>query len=105
MIDVGEIARTVDGATVSIDVSTCDADAGDRVFGRVYSAQYEGDGSLTLLAEPVEDNRLPTLNRLRELADWLVSLDDVEGPGAEARRTVTLTQIINRAREALGVDR
>ena len=38
---------------------------------------------------------------LVDLAEWLVSLDDVDGPGAEARRTVTLTQIINRARAAL----
>lgn len=50
-------------------------------------------------APPVSDGDL------RDLAEWLVSLDDVEGPGAEARRTVTLTQIINRAREALGVNR
>lgn len=35
------------------------------------------------------------------LAEWLVMLDDPDGPGAVARRTVTLTQIINRARAAL----
>jgi hypothetical protein len=35
------------------------------------------------------------------LAEWLVALDDVDGPGATARRSVTLTQIINRARAAL----
>jgi hypothetical protein len=40
--------------------------------------------------------------QLREFAEWLVSLDEVEGPGAEARRTVTLTQIIQKARAALG---
>jgi hypothetical protein len=39
---------------------------------------------------------------LDEMARWLISLDDVDGPGAQARRTVTLTQIINRARLALG---
>lgn len=39
---------------------------------------------------------------LVDLAKWLVSLDDIDGPGAEARRTVTLTQIVRRAREALG---
>lgn len=36
-----------------------------------------------------------------ELATWLASLDDEFGPGVEARRTVTLTQIIDRARSAL----
>jgi hypothetical protein len=38
---------------------------------------------------------------LVDLAEWLVALDDVEGPGAEERRTVTLNQIITRARIAL----
>lgn len=33
---------------------------------------------------------------------WLVSMDDPESPeGLEARRTVTLTQIIDRARELI----
>lgn len=35
------------------------------------------------------------------LAEWLVSLDDPEGPGFEARRTVGMNQIIQRARAAL----
>lgn len=39
----------------------------------------------------------------RELAEWLVSLDDPEDvDGREQRRTVTLDQITARAREALG---
>lgn len=42
------------------------------------------------------------LGSLADLARWIVALDDVDGPGAEARRTVTLNQIIGRAREALG---
>ncbi|HEU4540402.1 MAG TPA: hypothetical protein VFR23_04685 [Jiangellaceae bacterium] len=40
-------------------------------------------------------------DRAREVLAWLVSLDDAEGPGAEARRTVTLNQIIGRARAVL----
>lgn len=40
--------------------------------------------------------------RLRAFALWLVCLDEPIGPGAEARRTITLNQIIARAREALG---
>ncbi|MFY1686543.1 hypothetical protein [Plantactinospora sp. WMMB782] len=35
------------------------------------------------------------------LAEWLVMLDDPEGPGAVARRSVTMNQIIQRARVAL----
>lgn len=38
---------------------------------------------------------------LAGLARRLVALDEVEGPGAEERRTVTLTKIIGWAREAL----
>ena len=40
---------------------------------------------------------------LRELAEWLVSLDDDDpsSPGRQGRRTVTLAAIIDRARTAL----
>ncbi|MEU3452227.1 hypothetical protein ABZ671_01090 [Micromonospora sp. NPDC006766] len=40
---------------------------------------------------------------LRALAEWLVMLDEPAGPGALLRRTVTLNQIIVRARAALSV--
>lgn len=40
--------------------------------------------------------------RLTEFARRIVALDDVDGPGAEERRTVTLTQIIGWAQAALG---
>lgn len=36
---------------------------------------------------------------LYDLAEWLVALDE---PGSQERRTVTMAQIINRARAALG---
>lgn len=39
-----------------------------------------------------------------DVCRWLVSLDDVDGPGADDRRTVTLNQIINRARKALNTE-
>lgn len=35
----------------------------------------------------------------RTLLEWLISLDDPEGPGFEARRTVTLNQIITKAKD------
>jgi hypothetical protein len=45
------------------------------------------------------------IERLRTLAEWLVSMDDSDNrEGLEARRTVTLTQIIDRARAALAQD-
>ncbi|MER6605871.1 hypothetical protein ABT282_08120 [Streptomyces sp. NPDC000927] len=40
-------------------------------------------------------------DRLVGFAQWVVDLDDIDGPGAEERRTVTLTKIIEKAREAL----
>lgn len=44
--------------------------------------------------------------KLGELARWLVSMDDPEdAAGLEERRSVTLTRIIERAREALGRER
>lgn len=36
-------------------------------------------------------------------ARWIVSLDDPEGPGFEARKSVTMGQIIGKAREALAL--
>lgn len=41
--------------------------------------------------------------RLVEFAQWIVSLDDDDpaSAGRKDRQTVTLTQIINRAKEAL----
>lgn len=56
---LAEIGRLVAGATVSVDVSTGDHDAGARVYGRVYSVQEDGTGDpgFTLLAEVLEDNR------------------------------------------------
>lgn len=45
-----------------------------------------------------------TEDPVEAFARWVVSLDDVDGPGAEERRTVTLNQIIERARDALTED-
>lgn len=36
-------------------------------------------------------------------ARWIISLDDPEGPGFEARKSVTMAQIIAKAREALAL--
>lgn len=53
------------------------------------------------------ESRPPTAvsTRAVDLARWLVSLDEVDGPGVEERRAVTLPQIIDRARRALDGDR
>lgn len=37
-----------------------------------------------------------------ETLKWIVSLDNASGPERDARRTVTLTQIIDRVRNTLG---
>ncbi len=39
---------------------------------------------------------------VKDFLDWIIALDDVEGPGAEARRTVTMSNIIRRAKHAMG---
>ena len=55
--------------------------------------------------EAVQVDEIARLNserdRLAVFVAWLVSLDDVDGPGVEERRRVTLTAIIDRARRAL----
>jgi hypothetical protein len=44
---------------------------------------------------------LRALGGLADFARWIVALDDVDGPGADERRTITLNRIIERARQAL----
>jgi hypothetical protein len=45
------------------------------------------------------------LERLKEFARWLVSMDDPQDAiGCTERQSVTLTKIIDRARQALGED-
>lgn len=44
-----------------------------------------------------------TYDPLRQFAEWIVNLDDPEGPGAEGRRTITLNKIIVSANEALAL--
>lgn len=46
---------------------------------------------------------LDRLEPLEEFARWIVSLDDPEGPGFEARKSVSMGQIIGKAREALAL--
>jgi hypothetical protein len=41
------------------------------------------------------------MSQLKELAEWLVRMDE---PGSVARQTVTLTRIIERAKDALAAD-
>lgn len=41
--------------------------------------------------------------RLLKFATWIVALDDPDGPGFEARKAVTMGQIIGKAREALAL--
>jgi hypothetical protein len=67
----------------------------------VNARPWNDPGPRPLPADLLRSGRCDCLP-LVEMARWLTSLDDVDGPGAQARRTVTLTQIINRARLALG---
>lgn len=67
------------------------------------STQEERDESYRQTVAELQaifDQRL----RLKAFAEWLVSLDDDDpnSPGRKDRQTVTLTQIVNRAKEALG---
>lgn len=56
-----QIAETVVGDTVSIDVSTCDEDAGHRVFGKILEWQRPGpDGGRVWLCDLDQFNYDPT---------------------------------------------
>jgi len=48
----------LEGLQVSVDVSTCDADSGNRIFGRV-SSVTESKGETVLVVEEVERNFNP----------------------------------------------
>lgn len=53
--DLEMAARLVEGKTVSVDVSTCDTDAGNRLFCKIVEVMEDGD-SFTLLAVDPEPN-------------------------------------------------
>lgn len=61
---------------------------------------WEGD---TIGVDCLRADALQQASGLREFAQWAVSLDDPEGPGFEARKAVSMNQIITKAREALGL--
>jgi hypothetical protein len=64
-----------------------------------YRTLYDG----TLAVDRGRSVTLERVARLEEFARWVAELDDPDGPGYEARRTVTMSQIIGRARQALGI--
>ncbi len=84
-----------------------DAFAGDLHWSRTHPQERDRCLGIAdrLLAGPLRQ-LIAERNQARELATWLVTLDDddPESPGRQERRTVTLTQIINRARRALDGD-
>ncbi len=55
-----EMLDLFEGDSVSVDVSTCDADSGNRVFGTIMHAQDEGpDGGRVWLCELDQFNYEP----------------------------------------------
>ncbi|MGL5280630.1 MAG: hypothetical protein ACRC8W_02610 [Plesiomonas shigelloides] len=50
-----QLRNNIDGAEVSLDVSTCDSDAGNRIFG-VVNGFSESKGKLVILAEETSRN-------------------------------------------------
>lgn len=71
----------------------------DDIAAAVYEALGPHRGKAAFLDDAVS---LVVAERDRAVAfaDWICSLDGLEG--ADERRTITLTRIIERAREALG---
>jgi len=54
--------------------------------------------------DDIDEFSVSYVEGLQKFAEWIVSLDDDDpnSPGRRDRQVVTLTKIINRAREALG---
>jgi len=81
--------------------------SGSGIRGRV---TYDGGKPLSYSSETgdyVEDEVAPSeLERLRQFARWIVSLDDPDpkSQGFQDRKTVTMNTIVQQAREALGED-
>jgi hypothetical protein len=77
-------------------------DSEHRWSWRQLVCEYNIPDGLTDVALLVEKTQ--RTDALEELARWLVSLDDPDptSAGFQERRTVTMTRIIERARQALG---
>lgn len=54
--DIRRIHEAISDATVSIDVSTCDEDAGNRLFGTIFGVQSDSRGGVNLLVCDVRPN-------------------------------------------------
>lgn len=63
--------------------------------------QAQLDSAVPLLTPSEQSDMAMRLAALEGFAHWLIDLDE---PGNEGRRIVTLTQIIQRARKALRVE-
>jgi hypothetical protein len=74
----------------------------------VWEVNIDDDGVIYADTEEMLPNRadvkpLAQVPALYEFARWIISLDDPDGPGFEARKAVSMAQIIGKAREALAL--
>lgn len=69
-------------------------------WAREVALVYSRTGTLEVTA--LVWSLLGEIDRLRELAEWLVSLDDCHDLGTVERRTAAMGEAITRARKALG---
>ena len=88
-----QIADAVEGMTVSVDVSTCDADEQHRVFGRITEAMEDPEGKhglVLLVQDAVELNfdRLAASPLSQDQCDSLIS-EHWNGVGPVSRDVYT----------------
>lgn len=99
LLRVGNVIEQQDGMqpkvgdSVSIDISTCDEDAGARHFGRIVGYQKEHDGSTTWLCECAGYNQQPILT-----SEWVPT--DHKRPAEPKQTRTRISDGVTRVRNA-----
>jgi len=70
--------------------------------GGDWSSDYASDVEMHLSREDYDKLVRQMPGPVHDFLTWIISLDDVDGQGAEDRRTVTMSQIIRKAKTVMG---
>ncbi|MBJ8706269.1 DUF551 domain-containing protein [Citrobacter freundii] len=102
-INTGELLKHIEGMEVSLDVSTCDADAGHRYFGTVteISELETAKNGFILLVQDAKPNFKPAGNHTEQHLDMVVHSGDAK---EKVDCRLPLDQWLSQQNEPIDVD-